>query len=556
MIGRSAFDFLHPEDQETMAAAFQNLLTQPGQAATHHYRLRSKAGDYHWMECTATNLLEDPVIRAIVINEREITERRNAEASLRKSEERFQLIARATNDTIWDWDLDTNRVWWNEGIKSVFGYPAEAVENDGHWWDQHIHPEDRERILNGQRAVIEQGGHFWADEYRYRRADGGYADVLDRAYVTRDSTGRAIRMIGAMMDITQRKRVEKELAQARDEAVEVARLKSEFLANISHEVRTPLNGIIGMTVLLDDTELHPEQRNFVETIKTCSEVLLRIINDILDFSKMEAGKICFETLDFDLRQTVESTIEVLADRADRKHVELVLIIDANVPVQLRGDPGRLRQVLMNLVVNAIKFTEQGEVLVRVTLESESRTQVGLCFTVKDTGVGIPADAMPYLFQAFSQVDGSTTRRYGGTGLGLAISKNIVEMMGGQIGVQSAPGKGSSFWFTIQLQKQTHACPMPPTPPPSLSGLRVLVVDDHEATRNLLAQQASLLGMRPAAAQDGPEALDILRTASAKGQSYPLAILDLQMAEMDGITLAQLIKTDPALAQIRLFMLFR
>lgn len=554
MIGRSAFDFLHPEDQEPMASAFRQLITQPGQGSTHHYRLRSKTGDYHWMECTATNLLDDPVVRAVVINEREITERRNAEASLRKSEERFQLIARATNDTIWDWDLDTNRVWWNEGINSVFGYPAEAVDNDGHWWDQHIHPDDRERILAGQRAVIEQGGHFWADEYRYRRADGGYADVLDRAYVTRDPMGRAVRMIGAMMDITQRKQVEKELAQARDEAVEVARLKSEFLANISHEVRTPLNGIIGMTVLLDDTELHPEQRNFVETIKTCSEVLLRIINDILDFSKMEAGKICFETLDFDLRQTVESTIEVLADRADRKHVELVLLIDANVPVQLRGDPGRLRQVLMNLVVNAIKFTEQGEVLVRVTLDSESRTHVGLCFTVKDTGLGIPAAALPYLFQAFSQVDGSTTRRYGGTGLGLAISKNIVETMGGQIGVQSTPGQGSSFWFTIPFQKQSNACPMPTTTPPSLSGLRVLVVDDHEATRNLLAQQASLLGMRPAAAEHGPEALEILRAAAANGQPYPLAILDLQMADMDGITLAQLIKTDPALAQIRLLLL--
>jgi PAS domain S-box-containing protein len=537
-----------------MATAFRLLLDQPGQSVTRVYRLRAKDGEYHWMECTATNLLADPVIRAIVITERNITERKNAEESIRKSEERFQIIARATNDTIWDWDLNTNRVWWNEGINSVFGYPAEAVDNDGHWWDQHIHPDDRERILQGQRAVIEQGGHFWSDEYRYRRADGSYADVFDRAYVTRDTHGRPLRMIGAMMDITTRKQAEKEIARARDEAVEVARLKSEFLANISHEVRTPLNGIIGMTVLLDDSELHPEQRNFVETIKTCSEVLLRIINDILDFSKMEAGKLCFETLDFNLRQTVESTIEVLADRADRKHVELVLLIDANVPVQLRGDPGRLRQVLMNLVVNAVKFTEHGEVVVRVALESESESQVVLCFTVKDTGVGIPASAMPYLFQAFSQVDGSTTRRYGGTGLGLAISKSIVEMMGGQIGVQSTPGKGSSFWFTVRLQKQPHAFPVAPSTSLQLSGLRVLIVDDNEANRNLLAQQASLLGMRPTVACDGPEALEILRLANQKTQPYRLAILDLQMAEMDGITLAQLIKTDPTLADIRLLLL--
>jgi two-component system, sensor histidine kinase and response regulator len=554
LIGRTALDLLHPEDREPMAETFRQILAQPDQSPTQVYRLRAKTGEYHWMEGTATNLLADPVIRAVVITERNITERKNAEESIRKSEERFQLIARATNDTIWDWDLDTNRVWWNEGIKSVFGYPAEAVDNDGHWWDQHIHPEDQERILGGQRAVIDQGGHFWSDEYRYRRADGSYADVYDRAYVTRDAQGRAIRMIGAMMDITSRKQAEKELAHARDEAVEVARLKSEFLANISHEVRTPLNGIIGMTVLLDDSELHPEQRNFVETIKTCSEVLLRIINDILDFSKMEAGKICFEALDFNLRQTVESTIEVLADRADRKHVELVLLIDANVPVQLRGDPGRLRQILMNLVVNAIKFTEHGEVIVRVALENESETQVDLGFTVKDTGVGIPPNAMPYLFQAFSQVDGSTTRRYGGTGLGLAISKNIVEMMGGQIGVQSTPGQGSTFWFTVRLQKQPHACPMAQVAPSRLSGLRILVVDDNEANRNLLAQQASFFGMRPTAAGDGPEALQILRAAVANNQPYPLAILDLQMAEMDGLTLAQLIKTDPSLADTRLLLL--
>jgi PAS domain S-box-containing protein len=515
-------------------------------------QIRARSGEIR--QClAAAELIElngQPCILSLV---HDITERKRVEEALRKSEERFQLIARATNDTIWDWDLLSNRVWWNEGIKTVFGYSPQDVDADGNWWDQHIHSDDRERVLTGRNEVIQSGGHFWSGEYRYRRADGRYADVYDRAYVIHDPTGKPIRMLGAMMDITERKRFELELAQARDEALESARVKSEFLANISHEVRTPLNGIVGMTVLLNDTPLANDQQEYVETIKGSSETLLAIINDLLDFSKMEAGKLHFETLDFDLRATVESTIELLADRAQHKHIELVSLLQADVPTALRGDAGRLRQVITNLVVNAIKFTEEGEVALRVMVQKDFTTQVELYFAVSDTGIGIPAEAQASLFQAFSQVDGSTTRRHGGAGLGLAISKQIVERMGGRIGVESAPGTGSTFWFTARLEKQFPTEREAATPPAGLSGQRVLVVEDNKTNRELIVQYTTALHLPTSAVASAAEGLQVLREAVGAGRPFDLAVLDMETPDMDGLALAKVIKSDPAISATRLVL---
>ncbi len=486
-----------------------------------------------------------------------VSQRRNREAldALREREQRLSKIASQVPGMLYQFRMFPNGLtglpYASEGIRSMFQVEPGQVRDDAGAIFDAIHPDDLERV----RASLSESAETlrqWKCEFRVILADGIVKWRNGNSIPQREPDGGVL-WHGFITDITEQKQYEATLSRAKELAETANRAKSEFLANMSHEIRTPMNGVIGMTGLLLDSELNSEQRQYAEIVRSSAESLLAIINEILDFSKIEAGKLELEMLDFDLRTTVEDTAEMLAVKAQEKGLELNCLIDLRAPSPLRGDPGRLRQILINLTGNAVKFTHRGNVTVRVGVEADDGQKATLLFQVSDTGVGIPPDRIGALFAPFVQADGSTTRRYGGTGLGLAISRQLVELMGGRIGVDSIEGQGSTFWFTIVFDKQTEPS-LADLPQVDLEGMKVLVVDDHDTNRLLVTALLNSWHCRFAEAARADEALALLREAAREGDPFHVALLDMQMPEVDGAELGRRIKACPEVGPTPLVMM--
>ncbi|MEB3827987.1 PAS domain S-box protein [Phormidium sp. CCY1219] len=522
----------------------------------YEHRVILEADRIHWQQWSDRGIFnENGQLVEIQAVGRDISDRKQAEQAIEK--ERRQLRQIITNAPVAMAMFDKNMRYMAYSQKWLADYGLEnrSILGVSHY---EIFPDIPARWKTIHQQAL-KGEIISNPEDVFEREDGSrfYLRWAIHPWHTLDGEVGGIVMVTDRID---------QLVEAREGALEASRLKSQFLANMSHEIRTPMNGVLGMVGLLAKTNLSGEQRDFVQTIQISAENLLTIINDILDFSKLEAGEMQLETVEFDLNRCLEDVADLLAPPAHQKGLELCYSLYPEVPRQLRGDTGRLRQVLMNLIGNSIKFTSTGEVVVQASLHSQTRSSATIRFAVRDTGIGIAAQDQHKLFESFSQVDASSTREYGGTGLGLAICKQLVELMGGEIGVESEQGVGSTFWFTATFAKLETDADYPGASSPtltlkdsssekySLSGLRLLVVDDNETNRQIVRYQASAWDMQVDEASSAVLALSALRSAVALGRPYDLAILDMQMPQMDGAMLARQILKEPSLKQTALVMM--
>ncbi len=558
LLARPFLDFVHPDDQEATRAETAKLRAG-GDTICFENRYRCRDGSYRWMLWTAAPFVGQRLIYAAA---RDITERKTTEEALSRERNLLRTLMDNLPDHIFVKDTASRFVTANAATLHSLG--AERLEDvvgktDFDFLGRHL----AEKYYQDEQAVCRSGRPLVNREELLIDRSGAEKWLLTTKVPLLDRTGTVIGLVGMSHDITERKRMEEQWQQAKETAEVANRAKSEFLARMSHEIRTPMNGILGMTELALETELTAEQREYLQMVKASADGLLTVINDILDFSKIEAGKLHLEPAPFAVRDSLDDTVRTLGLRAEQKGLELVCHIAPDVPDQLVGDLGRLRQVIVNLVGNAIKFTSQGEVIVSLQRMKEEKPPIPpssfllLTFEVTDTGMGIPADKHRIIFEPFEQVEGGDNRRFGGTGLGLAISSQLVSLMGGHLQVQSPVenGRGSRFYFTARfgLPQGPAAAPIL-SEPGDLLDLPVLIVDDNATNRVILSEMLVSWRMKPVAVEGARQALEELRRAANAGEPYPLVLLDSQMPDMDGFELADQVRNQPELVGATIMML--
>jgi two-component system, sensor histidine kinase and response regulator len=543
----------HPDDQQQISDMLERIRQHDVPYETEA-RAMAEDGSYHWMVARGEVVADEGSKRRLVRGAAQgITKRKTAELRLQQAEARMERITRGANDGLWEISHERKQQWLSPRLLQMLGYTLAEVEYNIKFLWEITHPDDLQRATEAFQRHINKG-ELYDIEIRQRTKSGEWRWFRIRGAGDWDKDGKLVTMSGSQQDVTERRQYQQALIAATEQANAASKAKSEFLANMSHEIRTPMNGVIGMAELLLDTQLDSTQRDYAETVRSSAAGLLTIINDILDFSKVEAGKLELEILDMDLRDTIEDVARMLAIQAHGKGIEIIATIDSTLPKLVRGDAGRIRQILINLGGNAVKFTQHGEVAVDCRLASIEADHTLVRFEIRDTGIGIPPDRVGSLFQAFTQVDTSTTRKFGGTGLGLSIVRQLVELMGGEVSVMSELGVGSVFAFTLKLAI-SNAVPEPRSVHTiNLKDRRVLVVDDNAANRRVLSGQLQSYGMIVESAASALDGLQHLRQAQRSNHPFDVALLDFQMPDVDGAELGKTIIGDATLKNTRLVLL--